>query len=153
MEGTVFFLFLQLFMSTEQYTFEPTKSKMIFFDLGKIHYIHQPASSFEEAQEEMEWSQGIMLPKCEKVSPLSFTMFLDVHSDISKVPLTLKFKKLYQWYLEHNALQYFDKIACVGNAFGYTKILALKLLLRKHRDKIEFFFSEEEAKSWLGWKM
>lgn len=67
---------------------------------------------------------------------------------VESMPYTDQLRAFHRDTIEEG---YIERVAVVGDAFIFTRVLAVVSMLSEHRKKIKFFFKMEDAKDWLGW--
>lgn len=132
----------------KEYIYEPVGTTVTDYGHGRVEIIYgKPGKNLDEVIEQGNWI-GEILEKVYKEDPSNkLRVFFDL-SKLYRISLDSRSRNIYKSLIE---LDFIDKVAVYGNAFSYTKVMTITILLRKHRGKLKFCFDKNEAKEWLDW--
>jgi len=138
------------------------------FGKKKIEYIYEPTGTsitdFGDDRLRLEYgrSSNDLSEVHEQATWIAKTLnaIRQVHGSKGNFRILADLKKLYTLSLDDHARvlykaiieqPFVDKVAVVGDAFSFTKVLTLSVLLPQKDKKFKFFFSIPEARKWLKW--
>lgn len=129
------------------YCFEEIGSTIDYTNNGHVYLRYaKPGESIDQIRRQAVWIASTLDELAHaKGEPLEVCVDL---SALHQINLDEESKETYSKILQQ---RYIAKVAIVGDAFSYTKLLNIFLIVTKHRGKVKFFFTEAEAKVWLGW--
>ena len=136
-------------MSKDQYTYEPTGTVLTDYGDGRLKLEYGRSSeTMQEVHEQATWIAGRLNIIRQKHGPkVTFRLLADLKK-LYKISLDDRARALYKAIIEQ---PYIEKVGVVGDAFSFTKVLTLSVLLASKRKKFRFFFALPDARKWLRW--
>lgn len=132
----------------KKYTFK--ESKTIILDIGEgrvlTTFMKDPVD-VEASLRLAKWVHETMDELGSHYGQNGITVLSDVRK-LKTVPMNAHVRRE---YMEISESPYTQKVAGVGNEKNYLKLISIKALLVRHRERLQFFSSIEDAKIWLGW--
>lgn len=128
------------------YIFEETGTTITREENGILYLRYaQPGETLEQIRRQAVWVADRVQHVASKEGLISIYADVTALHDINLDEMSK------EQYFGIIGAPYVSKVAIVGDAFAYTKLLNMFLIVSKHRGKVKFFFSEIDAKRWLGW--
>ncbi len=136
-------------MGTDKYTFESTGTTLTDYHDGRLKVEYgRSANNLAEVHEQATWLAGILNTVRKNNGPKAKFRLLADLKKLYKVSLDDRARALYKAIIEQ---PYIEKVGVVGDAFSFTKVLTLSVLLVGKRKKFRFFFALPDARKWLRW--
>lgn len=132
---------------THVYTFEPTGTTIADYGDGRIMVAYgRSAHTLAEVHLQATWiARALLTIRREKRQ--RFRLLVDLKK-LYQLSLDDRARALYKAIIEQ---PYIQRVAVVGDAFSFTKVLTLSVLLIHTRRKFRFFFALRDAQKWLRW--
>ncbi len=134
-------------MPSKEYFFESIGTSITDYEDGRLKIVYgRPAHDVQEVLDQGEWIKK-MIAEIYASHGLPLRILADLEK-LQQVTLDDRSRALYREMMEQ---EYINKIAIVGDAFSFTKVMTLLLLLTGKRNRVRFFFNIAEARQWIGW--
>jgi hypothetical protein len=136
-------------MGKKEYIYEPTATSIVDYGDGRLKLEYgRTSESIEEVHEQAMWIAGTLnIIRQDHDPKIKFRLLADLKK-LYKISLDDRARALYKALIEQ---PYIERVACVGDAFSFTKVLTLSVLLVGKRKKFRFFFAIPDARKWLKW--
>jgi len=133
----------------KEYLYEPTGTRITDLGDGRLQLEYgRPSDDLSEVHEQATWiAKSLNLIRQAHDTKTTFRILADLKK-LYNISLDDRARVLYKAIIEQ---PFVERVAVVGDAFSFTKVLTLSVLLPAKDKKFKFFFSLPEARKWLKW--